>query len=563
METNKIDCIPDSLESDVDTALACFISEVLARGRQATQHPWFGASQRDLLEKTLDQLRSLFQLTDVGQPLSLMYLVFRAWGRRPDEQSKRVATAALMYFCGGGLLDDVQDQDLAGTPHEHVGPAIALNSGVTFMFLVIDALKDAIALEPDPERRQHYLESFNRCSLLGARSQHGDLLGTLAATTPEEVLGLHEGKACSIAWMMELGALLGGCDAALREIYVRAGYHLAGMVQIVDDLRDIYGGDASSDLREGKLTYPLAWFRATASDEQQRELAQLCQQLPASLQRIGELFYETGVIDRCADKLDELRIAFHREIASTGNLAAYHRTLLSVVDAMAETVFRPEPVPETRACFAEAGPFAEMLRDCAREFADNTSALELGPVPRLAAWHLPHFEYDPERRIVYHPDVDALADEVLPFHSALYKTSIENTRELLGQCAPLAVAHEMFHFLRDLTGRLTEDRWHEEYVANRLAVAYAQRFAPEALKQGLVVVATLLDAHESLKPAADDILARCQTAVEGRADYGVDPTTTSVVHARMVEDFASRTLHWEAELATFLGIGGTAAIAAE
>jgi hypothetical protein len=346
--------------------------------------------------------------------------------------------------------------------------------------------------------------------------------------------------------------------------YSRAGRHLAGLVQIVDDLRDIFGKDGSPDLRDGKMTYPLACFLDGATDEQRERLEQLRKRLPESMPDIRELFYDAGVVERCADTLDELRRGFHHEIAGTGNQSAQHRLLLSIADALAETIYVPEPIEETASFFSPTDDFSAALRRGLDEFTRNLSDFGLPENPRLVPWHLPHFEYDPERRTIFYPDVGGLAEEVLPFHATLYgvaDTSVAS--DILHRAAPVLLPHEMFHFLRHQNDLLTEDRWHEEYVANRLAVAYAKRHCPDALVRALDDAKRIVTVNEYDRDEADAILARCKTPGGQPRGYETDPVTASAIHALMVDELIALRLDLETELADLLGMTSTNAVAAE
>ena len=256
---------------------------------------------------------------------------------------------------------------------------------------------------------------------------------------------------------------------------------IAGLVQIIDDLRDVYGKDESPDLVGNKMTFPLAWFLQDASPEEHLEFERARNDLPASLTRIRELFYQTQVVERCAEAVSELREGFHGAIAKTRNPAPAHRVLLSVVDALADSVCEIEPIAATAAMFTPNDAFSEAVRCALSDFA-GFAGNRFGPeTPGLLPWHLPHFNYSPDRGVIYYPDVDGLAEEVLPFHQhvADYE-SIEATRSALLSQLPFILAHELAHAERHRIGRLGDDQWHEEYVANRIALAYVSAAAPNA-----------------------------------------------------------------------------------
>ena len=63
----------------------------------------------------------------------------------PDATGVEFAVFCQLYLSALDLLDDVQDQDLAGKPHAEAGPAIALNSGLFLLFLGLAALERGIA----------------------------------------------------------------------------------------------------------------------------------------------------------------------------------------------------------------------------------------------------------------------------------------------------------------------------------------------------------------------------------------------------------------------------------
>lgn len=553
-----------TIRGEQPTTLATFVGNAVKRANSLAASPCAAASQRELLGETVSQVCSTLRSTEAAQPLTLMYLLLRAWGKQADERAEHVAAAALLYFCAGDLIDDIQDSDLSGKPHEHVGMPIAVNNGLTLVVLLLDSLRHGMALEPDRARSERYLEAFLRNGLHSLGCQHEDIEGVPTNTPPSRVLELQMGKAISISTLMEFGALLAGCDESLQQRYSRAGRHLAGMVQIVDDLRDIFGKDESPDLRDGKMTYPLACFLDSASTEQRETLERLRLGLPETMPEIRELFYDSGAVERCADTLDELRRGFHEEIAATGNHGAQHRLLLSIADALAETVYSPEPLPETDAFFSPDDEFSLVVRNVVRRFMQHLAELGLPQQPRLIPWHLPHFEYDPERRTIFYPDLGGLGEEVLPFHAALY--GVEQTsaaRDILFAAAPVLMPHEMFHFLRHQQGRLTEDRWHEEYVANRLAVAYGQRFCPDVLARAVADVQRVLVVNEYDSDSVEAILARCSKPSEEPRGYEVDPVTASAVHARMVQKFAALRLDLDDEVQTLLGLRKTNLVAAE
>jgi geranylgeranyl pyrophosphate synthase len=521
------------------------------------------ADQRQMLERVLCAAEATAVGSDLAQPLSLLNLTARACGVELNERASLVGAACHLYVCSLDLFDDVQDDDLATKAHGITDPALATNNAIALLFLAFDALRAAAESHPIPDQRLAALRLLNETSLAAVSAQHVDLLGASGAATPAEVLSMHQGKTSSVSLFLELGAWLGNCSPELLSLYRSAGRNLAGIVQIIDDLRDVYGKDESPDLRDRKVTYPFACFREMATPEQLERFDDLSARLPASLPEIREFWHETGVVDRCVEAIDELRIAFHESIAATGNTSPHHRTLLTLVDALVEPVYTPDPLPCTAEFFRTEDAFSRELAAVRDDFLGDLRDLLVPELPPLCPWHLPHFEYDPERGKVFYPDADGLPDEVLPFHADLCGTrDLTEARETLRCELPFVLAHEMFHFLRHHHGRLSEDRWHEEHVANRLAVAYTRTHRPEALALSIAVAGALI-ARSETSPVVDEILRRAvQDSGEARG-YDVDVETAALVHAQMVTGFAKEELDLDRELAKWLGIAACPAVAAE
>jgi hypothetical protein len=157
------------------------------------------------------------------------------------------------------------------------------------------------------------------------------------------------------------------------------------------------------------------------------------------------------------------------------------------------------------------------------------------PAPSLRPWHNAHWLYVPSRDTIFYPDVDGLAEEVLPFQAYLLGTGdLTEARAAVERQLPAVIAHEMFHAWREAAGRMTDDHWHEEWAANRLAVAYAREHAPETLAHTDALCRRVVTRFaDRLDDRAEAVLARC-SAAGGHAGYGMDLLGTAVVTLEMV-----------------------------
>ncbi len=388
-----------------------------------------------------------------------------------------------------------------------------------------------------------YLKIVNRVALTTGRGQHLDLMGDKGATTPEEVLVMQREKTASVALICECAALYSGVSDEEREHYRLLGENLALLVQVLDDVRDVYGKRRSPDLETGKVTYPLACFLETASPQQRAELARLKQALPESLPKIRELLYETGTLRKVAGSMDRFRRAVHHELAQLDEEAATHRLLLSVVDQLVETVYTPKPVAETAQLRAPRFGWHGHVRRLADELGSRLRPLGAPPAPPLVPWHQPHWLYDKQRGVIFYPDIEGLPEETLPFQAALLgEADLTKVAALIWRQAPAVIAHELFHHYRDATGQLSSDLWYEELAANTLAIAYAARYEPAAVAGGVELANLVLARPEHrLSEAARRVLSELlDTARQARPNtgYELDFHQTALVQLAMIRELA-------------------------
>ena len=516
-------------------SLVQFLRAVERRVRDAVSDAAFHRTQRELLEQSLERCAPGAAPNPLGEPLALLYLVARAGGRELDEQAERVAAFCYLYILALDLLDDVQDDDLAGKPHESVGPAIAINSALTLLFLGLRELHVSIELERNGTLRSAYLRLFGRVSLLAVAGQHRDLMGNACNNTPAEVLAMHQAKTSSVSLLTECGALLARCDDESAQRYREIGEQLAMLVQVRDDLRDIFGKQSSPDLKTAKVTYPVSCYLAKASPAAVDHFEQLVARLPESLDALRSLLYESGAVEASALELERCRAAIHERVAGIGKGAA-HRTLLDMADGIAETVYAPPRLHATLHFWRPRGPWHDAVHRELSVFMERMQWLGCPTPPELRPWHLSQWTYDADRKTIFYPDVEGQPEEVLPFQAELLGTSdISEVDRIMRRQLPAVLAHEMFHFWRDAARRLTRDHWHEEWAANRLAVAYLGRHAPEILKDSLALARSVVDRFPgAINAHAERILGRCGSASAQSLGYEVEMLETALIGLEMV-----------------------------
>jgi geranylgeranyl pyrophosphate synthase len=535
-------------------SLSKYLAAVALRVDDAVRKAPFADSQRALLQRATRQILAPLCRSPYDNPLALMVLVARAHGRSLDEQAEHVGAFLVLYMCSADLVDDIEDGDLSGKAHEQAGTAIAVNDAFTLLVLALRSLRTAAELEPVQERRLAYFEAFERAGLVALAGQHGDLTSEGDEVSPAEVLRMHQAKTSSVSLVFECGALLAGVNDELRARYRQIGEHLGEMLQVIDDLGDIFGKSESPDLAARKATYPYACFLEVATATQIEEFRALRARLPGSLREIRRLLYDSGAVERSARALERLRRSVHAEVLGTQNYGSQQRMLLAIVDRLAQKVYEPEPIAETRDRFAPRGVFHDAVRDELAAFLQRMGPFEPPPAPSPEPWHLPQYMYEATRSVVYYPDLDDLADEVAPFQAELLGTSEEEAVSLLREQLQAVLAHEMFHYWRDRAGRLTNDKWHEEYAANRLALGYVRRFCPEALERALALADRILPRFEAFRDATvQELLDDFVTPRPGGREYGMDPQKAAIVQLEMLRRLVRTKTDLDADVAMFLG----------
>jgi geranylgeranyl pyrophosphate synthase len=518
----------------LEDSLAKLVSEVQENVIRSCEQSRLDPSLCGLLGDTAREFFDKSGGGDFAQPLGLYFATYRSFGKNTDEVARLVGEFLCFYLLAGDAFDDVEDGDSHRKPFGRDGVPIATNAALMFIVLGLDALGRAIEACGGSVQGARLIRVFNDVSITGVSAQHVDLVGALRSRA--DVLALHKGKASSLALLTECGAVVAGASSveagAMREI----GYKFAQIVQIVDDVRDMFGSDVSSDLRDDKATYPrfcLYELLSEAGWAEYRDLVEHCD-TAEGLDRVRAIYHDSGALDLCAEKMDELRQEVHTLVSRLPNPGAYHRLLLEIVDALSGTLYEPEELDVSAPVRAVEGPLAKRLRREACGFMDHVDWGD-GEAPALRPWHLPFFLFSPSERRIYFPDLDGLAPEILPFYAELLGTTLSDVEQLVPQIAPFFMAHEHVHARRCELGLLTDDTWHEEVLANAYALAYVSEHAPEVAEALLQYAERLLGASApspALREQAERLLEEglVGPAPEGR-DYGHSAVESAQIYA--------------------------------
>lgn len=514
--------------------LSEFVSAVQDEVRRLIEDDRLPVSQRSGLEGTMERCFAWTAPSDWAQPLGLLYATYRGLGRPTDAQTIALGAFCTLYLASADLFDDLQDDDMAGRPLEGAGPAVAMNSALALLVLGLSALQNAMQRERDADRRAAYLDVFSRASVVAVGAQHSDLVGLGDTKTPKAVLAMNRAKTSSVTLVTECGALLGGADMKTTALFRAFGSDFAALVQIVDDVRDIFGKAESPDLRAGKITYPIACFLEIAEPPARERFEALRAQLPAGEDALRELIYDGGGVHASAAAVQDLRTALHLRLTEVASRRAELRMLLTIVDILSATLFEPEPLCETAEFFAPRGPFQEDVERSARQFTERLEVPSTFVRPTFVPWEQPLFLFDPERVTVHYPDLDGLEGEVVSRFADGLRLDRAATVQAITRGMPLLVAHELFHAWRLTSARLSSDAWHEEFVANRLAMGYARRFEPEAAQATVEFSRLILDRVPRVANEAELLLLAREQG--GPLDYELGLAGAARIHAKMLLD---------------------------
>lgn len=239
--------------------------------------------------------------TRVGKRLRARLALLAARAEAADWRAALPAAAAVELVHNFSLIhDDIEDasESRHGRPTlwRLWGLPLAINAGDALLVLGRQAL--------NPLGSPQAVVLFDAACLELCQGQHLDLqrAGKLAAG----LQGYHQivgGKTAALLGLaVELGALAAGAPSERRAAYRSFGRELGMAYQIQDDLLGVWaepavtGKPVGEDLRERKLTFPVAWAWEQSAGSLRRRLEELWGRpgQDADVAEIGELLEACG-----------------------------------------------------------------------------------------------------------------------------------------------------------------------------------------------------------------------------------------------------------------------------
>ncbi|MBC7541767.1 MAG: polyprenyl synthetase family protein [Candidatus Sericytochromatia bacterium] len=213
-----------------------------------------------------------------------------------DDRIAMLCACFGVFFGAVDLVDCVEDHELPADPWDETGWELALNTGISCIFLagtMLDQLT-TVGVPAATVARLHALMAEQGWRL--ALGQNRDL--ARRDTTEAEVLQTYRGKTgSSVALYVRAGAVLAGAPAATEACWGDFGEALGVIIQLHNDYYDTFESATSPDIENGSRTAPLVHlFNHPAG--------QPCQGLAASFAGRGKEFWVTPAVRQALANAD-------------------------------------------------------------------------------------------------------------------------------------------------------------------------------------------------------------------------------------------------------------------
>ncbi|MEU7558686.1 SDR family NAD(P)-dependent oxidoreductase [Streptomyces eurythermus] len=259
----------------------------------------------------------------------LMSAVMEALGADSRRYGRLMAASELMHT-GSLIVDDIEDgaPTRRGRPSTHLryGTACAVNAGTAAYFAMDAAIRATLPGDPHLRGRLYevYLAALRAAhagqalDLQGHHTETDTALATGDHRTLLEILTLtHRLKSgAPVGALFRTAALLADATPAQQTALARLGEAVGIAYQITDDIADLEGvrnngtqtKQPLEDLRNGKVTFPLAWALALLPPPEAIALWHSVRTGAgeADLHRAAARITDSGAVERCRNEADGL-----------------------------------------------------------------------------------------------------------------------------------------------------------------------------------------------------------------------------------------------------------------
>ena len=264
-------------------------------------------------------------------------------------QAVPVVAAWWLLHLAAHVLDGIEDGEPDDALWASLNKSQALNAATGLIFAAQRALTDLPRLGVSVSLALTLVDDFGYTVLRMCAGQHADLAVQNTADLSLEqywaIMAAKSGDFFSLA--CRAGALLGTEDTRRVAHYTEFGYNLGVLLQISDDLTDLWKSGRQNDLTAGQQTLPILYALNVASREQRVDLRQLLSRAPDDAEaeaKAQEMIINLGAP---AYLLVEARVRHRRAkdaLRAAGQFSPAYDQLLALVDRVMPALSLIHPV---------------------------------------------------------------------------------------------------------------------------------------------------------------------------------------------------------------------------
>ncbi len=292
-----------------------------------------------LIQRALGKLRAEFAQDKVIPALLAPGLCWQALGRASEPALDGLNAAHFLFYAFLDLTDDAEDQDLDPRLWQNLGPALAVNTGTSLLFLAFLMLQELTLLGVRAEIVARLHQLFSQAGWLLSCGQHRDLsFAQNGKATPKDVLKTHALKTgTSVSLYLHSAAVLAEASLPQQQGMADLGQALGVMVQIRGDWLDLFDprNPISSDFENHCINLPLALLEQSLnSADRDLYLAshQTSKQGRTAHDLVRYLLNKYDIIEPANDSLESYRQQAHSALLTLQNLGCETTALSHFVE---------------------------------------------------------------------------------------------------------------------------------------------------------------------------------------------------------------------------------------
>jgi geranylgeranyl pyrophosphate synthase len=250
--------------------------------------------------------RGLADEAAFDRPWSFLSLIVCEAVSGRSEQALPATAAVQLLMASGDVFDDVEDADAPDSLPGKFGPAVAINAATILISLAERAAARMIDKGVKPAVVVRVMDVLNAAFTDACIGQHLDLTFSAQSIVSEEdylqAIGLK--SASQVQCACHVGALIGGSNKKIVDIFVKFGYNLGMAAQIGNDIQGIIG---ESDILKPKITLPYVYALSQTEGESQRYLEALFGTLPDNqpdAARVRDILFQCGAVHYATAKME-------------------------------------------------------------------------------------------------------------------------------------------------------------------------------------------------------------------------------------------------------------------